>query len=247
MTSTATSLNLRCVISSELASTAFLMKNIPSNSDVDDLKEAIWTKKKSLFENVKDASQLGLWRVTIPIVEEEPDEVITAANINSKRIMKGKAILAYLQNGVPEDTIHIIVERPKVQVTQAPESEKRIAELLEEIEDLRGGKSIIVLNVVVRPNRSECFSWTTDTETTTIKELERAIYLEYPDREDGDAILAIIHARGTPQHEGGGIERLGDDTQFRNILLQYRKTNTKTITVALETPTKKYTDFTLTE
>ncbi|KAF9159339.1 hypothetical protein BGX21_008293 [Mortierella sp. AD011] len=143
-------------------------------------------------------------------------------------------------NDVPtEDTLHIIVERPQVPTT-------KIAKLLEEIEDLRGGKNIIV-NVIVRPNRSESFSWTTDTETTTIKELERAIYAEYPDREDGEAVLGIVHSRGTPQHETGGIERPSDDAQFRNILEQYRKTNTKTITVALETPTKKYTDFTLTE
>jgi hypothetical protein len=119
--------------------------------------------------------------------------------------------------------------------------------LRQEIEDLRGGKSIVVLNVVLRPNRSECFSWTTDTETTSIKELERAIYDEYPDREDGDAVLAIIHARGTPQHEGGGTEHPSNDTRFRNIIKQYSKTNTKTLTVALETPTKKYTDFTFKE
>src|SRR5690554_6370940 len=120
-------------------------------------------------------------------------------------------------------------------------------ELLMENENLRGGKSIVVLNVVLRPNRSECFSWTTDTETTSIKELEKAIYTEYPEREDGDAVVAIVHARETPEHEGGGTERPGDDTRFRNIIRQYSKTNTRTLTVALETPTKKYSDFTLSE
>jgi hypothetical protein len=120
-------------------------------------------------------------------------------------------------------------------------------ELLMANENLRGGKSIVVLNVVLRPNRSECFPWTTDTETTSIKELERAIYAEYPDREDGDAVLAIIHARGIPQHEGGGTEHPSNDTRFRNILRQYSKANTRTLTVTLETPTKKYTDFTLKE
>ncbi|KAF8926153.1 hypothetical protein BGZ47_002883, partial [Haplosporangium gracile] len=47
--------------------------------------------------------------------------------------------------------------------------------------------------------------------------------------------------------EGGGTERPGDDTRFRNIIKQYWKTNATTLTVALETPTKKYTDFTLKE
>lgn len=82
-----------------------------------------------------------------------------------------------------------------------------MAEMLVEIEDLRRGKSIVVLNVVLRPNRSECYSWRTVTETTRIKELERAIYNEYPNREDGDAVLGTIHAHGTSQHEGGGTER----------------------------------------
>ncbi len=95
--------------------------------------------------------------------------------------------------------------------------EAEMAEMLMEIEDLRGGKRIVLLYVVLRPNRSECFFWTTDTETTSIKKLERAIYDEYTDREDGDAVLAVSHARGTPQHEAGGAERLKDDTRFRNI------------------------------
>ncbi|KAF9401720.1 hypothetical protein BGX21_000847 [Mortierella sp. AD011] len=125
--------------------------------------------------------------------------------------MRGGGVLEdYFVHGTPRNTIHIIVKRPKGAFSQALKSEERIAGLLEEIEGLRGGKSIFVLDVIVRPNLSEGFSWTTDTETTTIKELERAIYVEYPDREDGDAVLAI-----------------------------YRKTNTKKLVVALETPTKK--------
>ncbi|KAF8949845.1 hypothetical protein BGZ46_004914 [Entomortierella lignicola] len=56
-----------------------------------------------------------------------------------------------------------------------------------------------------------------------------------------------MHPHGISQHETGGIEQPSDDAQFRNVILQYRKTNANTITVALETPTKKYTDFTLAE
>ncbi|KAG0015196.1 hypothetical protein BGZ80_009996 [Entomortierella chlamydospora] len=125
--------------------------------------------------------------------------------------------------------------------------EIRIVELLDVADDLRGGKNIIVLNVVVRPNRSEYFSWATNAETTTIKELERAIYAECPDREDGDAVLALVHHKGTPHIEDGGIEHPSDDLQFENIIQQYQRINIKTLTVALETPTKKYIDFTFEE
>jgi hypothetical protein len=48
--------------------------------------------------------------------------------------------------------------------------------MLEGLEDLRGGKDTITLNIVVLPNRTESFPWTTDTETTTINKLEKAIY-----------------------------------------------------------------------
>lgn len=116
-------------------------------------------------------------------------------------------------------------------------------ELLMEIEDLRGAKDTITLNIVVRPNRTESFPWTTDTETTTIGKLERAIYAVYPDKEDGEAVLAVIHPRGTSE----GTEYPSDDAHFRDIIQLYRRTNIKTLTVALETPTKKYSDFTLKE
>ncbi|KAF9103562.1 hypothetical protein BGX27_010532 [Mortierella sp. AM989] len=122
-----------------------------------------------------------------------------------------------------------------------------MTELLEEIESLRGRKGTVTPNIAVRPNRSEYFPWTTDVETTSVKELTRSVYIKYPEREDGDVILAIIHPRGAPQCEGGGTERLRDDQHLRNIIKQYLKANMKKLVVSLEVPTKKFTDFTLEE
>ncbi|KAK3820625.1 MAG: hypothetical protein J3R72DRAFT_32966 [Linnemannia gamsii] len=115
--------------------------------------------------------------------------------------------------------------------------------MLMELEDLRGSKDTITLNIIVRLSRTESFPWTTDTKTTTINKLEKAIYAVYPDKEDGDAVLAVIHPRGTSE----GTEYLSDDAHFRDIIQLYLRTNTKTLTVALETPTKKHSDFTLKE
>ncbi|KAK3829723.1 MAG: hypothetical protein J3R72DRAFT_263314 [Linnemannia gamsii] len=117
-----------------------------------------------------------------------------------------------------------------------------MAKMLVELEDLRGGKDTITL-IVVRPNRTESFPWTTDTETTTISKFEKAIYAVYPDKEDGETVLAVIHPRGASE----GIEYPSDDAHFRDIIQLYRSTNIKTLTVALETPTKKSSDFTLKE
>ncbi|KAG0012082.1 hypothetical protein BGZ80_000214, partial [Entomortierella chlamydospora] len=236
-------LNLLCVVSDEHASSAFPVE-ISSDKTVGVLKKAIMEEIRVESDTFR-SKDLVLWLIAIPTGDEK---LITADSVNSKVLLMGGDKLAKsFKDGAPEDYIHVIVERPKAQNVQVLELNNRISMLLEENENLRGGKSIMVLNVILRPNRSESFSWTTDTETTTIKELERAIYAEYPDREDGDAVLAIAHPGGTPQHETGGIERPSDDAQFRNIILQYRKTNTKTITVALETPTRKYSDFTLKE
>ncbi|KAF9344265.1 hypothetical protein BGX26_004589, partial [Mortierella sp. AD094] len=244
--SPATTLILFCIVSGEQASNAFPIK-ISSTETIGEFKNAIKRGKPGTFKHI-EASDLVIWRVSIPIDEDADDMTIMTNNIDFKRLLKATGSLSNaFKDGAPEGTIHIVVERPKVQTTQVLESDKRIAELLEEIEDLRGGKSTVTLNVIVRPNRSEFFPWTADAETTSIKELTRSIYLEYPEREDGEVILAIVHPRGTPQYEGGGTERLSDDQHLRNVIKQYRKTNMRTLVVSLEMPTKKFTDFTLTE
>ncbi|KAF9536735.1 hypothetical protein EC957_009860 [Mortierella hygrophila] len=237
-------LTLFCLISGESTASAFSVK-VDRSATVDDLKDAIKSKQAPAFDDIT-ANNLVLWRATISADEEG---IITLDSLDDKtKLGNPRTHLSKLFPKTPDDNTYIVVERPKATSTpHTLELEAKMEELLMELEDLRGGKSIVVLNVVVRPNRSECFSWTTDTETTSIKELERAIYDEYPDREDGEAVLAIIHARGTPQHEGGGTEHPSNDTRFRNIIRQYSKTNTRTLTVALETPTKKYSDFTLKE
>ncbi|KAG0015174.1 hypothetical protein BGZ80_010005 [Entomortierella chlamydospora] len=235
-----------CIVSGEKASNAFPIK-IPSSETIGEFKKAVKREKPSAFTNI-EASDLVIWRVSIFIDEEADDETITTNSIDSKKLLKATSLLSNAFNdGVPRDTIHIIIERPKVQVTQAVESDKRIAELLEEIDDLRGGKSTVAFNVIVRPNRSEYFPWTTDLETTSVKELTESIYIEYPEREEGDVTLAIVHPRRMPQYEGGGTERLKDDQHLRSVIKQYLKANMRTLVVSLEIPTKKFTDFTLVE
>ncbi|KAF9926467.1 hypothetical protein FBU30_003967 [Linnemannia zychae] len=236
-------LTLFCLISGEHASRAFPVK-VPSDETVGALKKAIISEKPNAFKHI-DANDLVLWRATIS-TEEERDYIITLDGLDDKTKLNPTYEVSeyFKKKTLPKKSIHVIIERP--QAISSPHT-LELEALHQEIEDLRGGTNIVVLNVVVRPNRSECFSWTTDTETTSIKELEKAIYTEYPEREDGEAVVTIVHARGTPQHEGGGTEHPGDDTRFRNIIRQYSMTSTKTLTVALETPTKKYTDFTLSE
>ncbi|KAF9113413.1 hypothetical protein BGX27_001588, partial [Mortierella sp. AM989] len=63
---------------------------------------------------VKDASQLKLWRVTIPLTVDEEDKEITAASISPRQLMQGRLALSQYSSGdALKDTIHIIVDRPK--------------------------------------------------------------------------------------------------------------------------------------
>jgi hypothetical protein len=56
-------------------------------------------------------------------------------------------------------------------------------------------------------------------------------------------VLTVIHPRGASE----GTEYPSDDAHFRDIIQLYRRTNIKTLTVALEAPTEKYSDFALKE
>ncbi|KAF9969244.1 hypothetical protein BGZ73_008506 [Actinomortierella ambigua] len=229
------------MIMTEPSSSAFPVE-IPSDKSVGVLKKAIIGEKPNAFEHI-DANDLTLWQVIIPVDEDAEDVKIATTDVVSKRLLKATVTLKKaFKDGAAEDTIHVLVERPKAtSMPQTLELEAKMEELLVEIEDLRGGKDTITLNIVVRPNRSASFPWTTDTETATISKLEKAIYAVYPDKEDGEAVLAVIHPHGTSE----GTEYPSDDAHLRDIIRLYRKTNTKTLTVALETPTKKYKDFTL--
>ncbi|KAF9111592.1 hypothetical protein BGX27_004682 [Mortierella sp. AM989] len=118
MTSVATmppSLDLCCVVNDSPAPTVFLMRDISSNSDIDKFKEVIWKEKRVLFDdNVRDASQLALWRITIPTGKDVLDKVIKAIDFDIKQAMMGSELVTeYFKHGAPEKTVHVIVEPPK--------------------------------------------------------------------------------------------------------------------------------------
>ncbi|KAI8598278.1 hypothetical protein EDD21DRAFT_446332 [Dissophora ornata] len=64
---------------------------------------------------------------------------------------------------------------------------KMLSLLQTEIEDRREDKNIVRLNIILRPNQSEYFPWTVDTETASIKKPLEAIYVQYPDIKDSHA------------------------------------------------------------
>ncbi|KAG0251482.1 hypothetical protein DFQ27_008727, partial [Actinomortierella ambigua] len=226
------------------SSSAFPVE-IPTGETVSEFKEAIVGERPKAFEHI-DANDLELWQATIPANENVDDErVIELDGLADKtKLRNPSTLLSKLFPGTPDDNIYIIVKRPKATSTPHKlELEAKMKKLLMENKDLREGKDMFTLNIVVRPNRSESFLWTININTITISELLKAIYAVCPDKENSEAVLAVIHPRGISE----GTEHPSDDARFRNIIGLYRKTDTKTLTVALETPTKKYKDYTLQE
>jgi hypothetical protein len=110
----ADTLTLICLISGEPTSNAFKVRIVNIDADVDDLKDAIISKKPSAFEHT-DANDLILWRATIPIDKTaEKKRKITVDALESKTELDNtRARLSELFLKSPDVTTRIVVERPK--------------------------------------------------------------------------------------------------------------------------------------
>ncbi|KAF9323662.1 hypothetical protein BG006_001251 [Podila minutissima] len=105
-------LTLFCLVDGEGTSNAFSVK-IASTDTVDDLKELIKNKKPVDFEHV-DANNLSLWHVSVPD-DDDNDLPVLLNSVPEKKKLKATAKLSKVFGiGVPEDTIHVIVQRPQV-------------------------------------------------------------------------------------------------------------------------------------
>ena len=108
-------LTLFCLVDGETTSNAFKIKNIPSSNDVDDLRKAIKDEKAIDFSDI-DADKLTLWRVSIHIPEDDDDEIpILLNNIvtkDKKKLGPATRLSKVFPTELPDETIHIIVQRP---------------------------------------------------------------------------------------------------------------------------------------
>jgi len=87
---------------------------IESTKTVGSLKDSIKLKKTPRFDDVA-ADELTLWSVSIPVSDDDDDEApLYIDNIleTDKKKLKATTKLSKVFGAVPEDTIHIIVQRP---------------------------------------------------------------------------------------------------------------------------------------
>ncbi|OAQ22287.1 hypothetical protein K457DRAFT_345756 [Linnemannia elongata AG-77] len=103
-------LSLFCLVNGEATSNAFPVE-IESTKTIGDLKELIKTKKTNDFQDV-DADKLTLWRVSIPDDDDNDLPVLLDSVPEKKKLKATTRLLKVFDTELPDDTIHIIVQRP---------------------------------------------------------------------------------------------------------------------------------------
>jgi hypothetical protein len=105
-------LTLFCLVDGDKA--PFPVK-IESSESIGDLKDAIKAKIPDTFNGV-DAKDLTLWSVSIPVSDDDDDDVPiyidTILETDKKKLKATTRLFKFFGTELPEDTIHVIVQRP---------------------------------------------------------------------------------------------------------------------------------------
>ncbi|KAF9113622.1 hypothetical protein BGX27_001156 [Mortierella sp. AM989] len=95
------------------------MRGVDRNLDTEELKKAIYDFKKGLFKNAEDASGFVLYRTYLPSNEYTSDREFSEDDIKDQKVMTG-SISIYFPDGAEENIIHIIIKRPKEDISSKP-------------------------------------------------------------------------------------------------------------------------------
>ncbi|KAF9920028.1 hypothetical protein BGZ67_001615, partial [Mortierella alpina] len=85
--------------------------DIDASKTVDHLKKLIKTEKTPRFDDVA-ADELTLWRVSIPDDDDNDLPVLLGSVPEKKKLKATTRLLKVFDTELPDDTIHIIVQRP---------------------------------------------------------------------------------------------------------------------------------------
>ncbi|KAG0296844.1 hypothetical protein BGZ97_004435 [Linnemannia gamsii] len=106
----ADNLRLICIVAGEPSSNAFSVK-ASSALIVDELKKLIKAEKSNDFQDV-DADKLTLWRVSIADDDDDEQPVLLDKVSEKKKLKATTKLSKVFDTELPEDTIHVIVQRP---------------------------------------------------------------------------------------------------------------------------------------
>ncbi|KAG0271415.1 hypothetical protein BGZ95_000771 [Linnemannia exigua] len=115
-------ISLFCLVDGEATSNAFPVK-IESTKTIGELKDAIKAKKTNDFSDV-DADKLTLWRVSIPDDEHDEIPVFLDSVPVTKKLRATSKLSVVFAAELPENTIHVIVQRPTSDPQYLPQKKK---------------------------------------------------------------------------------------------------------------------------
>ncbi|KAF9951961.1 hypothetical protein BGZ70_000791 [Mortierella alpina] len=110
-------LTLFCLVDGEATSNAFPV-SASTTTTVGELKDLIKAKKAIDFQDV-DADKLTLSRVNIPIIDDDDETPIALDHVNKsdkKKLGPATRLSKVFPEELPEETVHIIIQRPPPQV-----------------------------------------------------------------------------------------------------------------------------------
>ncbi|KAG0035316.1 hypothetical protein BGZ81_009812 [Podila clonocystis] len=111
-------LTLFCLADGNPTSNAFSIK-IPTNDTIHDLKKLIKAEKTNDFSDV-DADKLTLWRVSIPIDDDNEIPIWLDSLTDKKKLLPRTYISVLFTDGLPDEFTYILVQRPQPVHTLIP-------------------------------------------------------------------------------------------------------------------------------
>lgn len=106
-------ITLFCLQNGESASRVFPVK-LSLDDSIGDLKNLIEAKKTNDFSDI-DADKLTLWRVSIPVADDDDELPILLDNLtdkDKKKLHLVTGLSKVFPEDIPEETISVIVQRP---------------------------------------------------------------------------------------------------------------------------------------
>ncbi|KAK5796916.1 hypothetical protein F5H01DRAFT_418842 [Linnemannia elongata] len=103
-------LTLFCLVDGEATSNAFPVK-IESSKTIGDFKDLIKTTLSPQFDDIT-AKDLALWRVSIHDDDDNDLPVLLDSVPVKKKLRATNKLFMVFDADLPEDTIHVIVQRP---------------------------------------------------------------------------------------------------------------------------------------
>ncbi|KAG0010902.1 hypothetical protein BGZ81_002492, partial [Podila clonocystis] len=215
-----TLMTLFCIVDGEATSSAFSIK-IPPNDNVDDLKNLIKTKKTPEFEDVA-ADKLTLWKVSIPIIDgnEIPILLDDFNKEDKKKLGPATRLSKVFLEGLPEETVNIIVQRPPPAADQnAP----------------------ISFKVKIEGDLPQTFEWRTIPSEASLADLCDQIRVKCGITDKERRSITIRHRESFSQ---GPIDEDVEELRLRSILKLYVLEGLRDLVVRVAFPQIGFSKFT---